>query len=571
MHTPTSRSLALLACLALAIAFGVQGFAFVRANAQTFDEGAHITAGYSFLARRDFRLYREHPPLIRELCALPLYLGYRLPFEPDERLWREAEMWAISQKFLHESPVPPREILTAARLPNLVLGVALVGLAGWWAYRLWGPRAAVVATALAAFEPNLVAHAALVGTDLGITLFTFLTVYLLWEYGRARSVLVLAGAGLALGLALTAKFSGMLTAAMVGVVLAGHVLPGRSLLWPDVKAPWARRLGQAAVFGGVVAAGAALVFVPVYFGQGFAPFVYGVQWQMSKLGLGHPGFLIGDYSDHGWFGYFPVAFAIKTPLGSLALVAAGLLLFRAGEPLRGRDAFFLLLPVVAFAAAVARGRVDVGVRYLLPIYPFLFVLASRLVTARGERPRLTAALVGLALMTNAASVLRVAPHHLAYFNEAVGGPAQGHLYLSDSNIDWGQGLIALKEYMDREQVPMVYLSYFGTARPEGYGVRYQEAPAGSPVVWPPRPTEELPPGERELFAISVTCLQGTYFEDKTTYRWLWEREPVARPGYCIFVYDLTGDADAHRRLAEVYQRHGQGRLAEAERRRARLH
>jgi hypothetical protein len=312
----------------------------------------------------------------------------------------------------------------------------------------------------------------------------------------------------------------------------------------------------------------ALVFPLAYQLRG-GPWLNGFLWQIRKLGTGHDAFFLGEYSQQGWWSYFPVAFLIKTPLGTLILLLASVLLLRKGKALGRRDALFLVLPVLAFTAATMRSKVDVGIRYLLPIYPFLFVLAARVATISWRPAWLGPILLGLPLLLNAVSVLRIVPHHLAYFNELIGGPAEGYRYLGDSNIDWGQDLIGLKAYLERENVPMLYLSYFGTALPEGYGIRYQEAPACSPVTWPKRVSQELPAGmDRELLAISVTCLQGTYFQNKDLYRWLYHRKPVATVGYSIQVYDLTGDAEAHLQMAEVYERCGWPGLAAAERRRA---
>jgi dolichyl-phosphate-mannose--protein O-mannosyl transferase len=208
--------------------FFAQGLCFISANCQTFDEAVHLTGGYSYLATGDFRLNSEHPPFIKQLCALPAFLWYRVPFAPNHSLWEEAKtgvdrpQWSISLDFLYGSPVSADQMLTLARIPNLLLGTILVGLIGWWAYRLWGPRAAILAASLAAFEPNLIAHSSLVTGDLGITLFIFLTIYLMWEYCRAPSRRLLVATGLALGFALVSKFSALLLVGIVGSVAALH-------------------------------------------------------------------------------------------------------------------------------------------------------------------------------------------------------------------------------------------------------------------------------------------------------------------------------------------------------------
>src|SRR5262249_43317403 len=152
----------------------------------------------------------EHPPLLKELAALPIYLIHRVPFHPPEDRWAEADKWAIARHFFDHSGLSYDELMTLGRLPGLVMGAALVALVGWWSYRLWGTKAAILGTALAAFEPNLVANAGLITTDMGSALFIFLTMYLLWEYGNTRSLWLLVGAALTTGLALGSKLTGVL-------------------------------------------------------------------------------------------------------------------------------------------------------------------------------------------------------------------------------------------------------------------------------------------------------------------------------------------------------------------------
>jgi hypothetical protein len=556
------KKLALLACLALLGTFVAQQAAFLRANGQTFDEGLHLTAGYSYLMRHDFRMTPDHPPLTKELAALAVYASYRLPFEPPPHLWEDGggQMWTISHRFIDGSPVPAEDILTRGRLPNAVLGALLVALVGWWSYRAWGEAAAVVGTALAALEPNLVAHSCLVTTDLGVTVFGCLAFYLAWEYSRRRSPALLLGVGLACGLALASKYSALLVVGALALGLAADVV------WPAPGVPsFGRRLARAAAVVGAVLALAAFVILPVYFFQGFTPWLDGLRGLLVHEARGHPAFLLGQYSHTGWWYYFPVAFAIKTPAGSLALILLSLLLFRLGKPFGRREFLFLLLPVLLMFLGTARAHINVGLRHILPVYPLLFVAAARVATVSFRRVWLAPAVVGALLALTGVSALRVAPHQLAYFNEFVGGPGEGYRYLSDTNLDWGQDLKGLKEYTDREGLPMIYLAYFGTAPPGKHGISYQYAPGSCPTEGPAQATGRLPPGSpREVLAISVTCLQGTYSDPHDLYHWLYRRTPVAKVGYTIYVYDITGDTDAHLELAKVYRRAGLRELARAE-------
>lgn len=561
MGARTRKNLTLVVGMFLLLTFLGQGLVFISANSPTYDEAMHLAAGYSYLARREFRLELQNPPLIKILSALPVYLGYRLPFNPDPEQWRRGADWLIGQDFLYKSSLPADRILVLSRIPNLLLGAVLVVLIGWWAYRLWGQSAAVVGMALAALEPNLVAHSSLVTTDLGAALFTFLTLYLLWEYVISPSGWLLAAIGIATGLALVSKYSTILLVGILGVVIAAHVLPGGFL-----PLPWAgrstapRRVGgrfiEAAAVLLLILSFAALVIPPAYFFQGFSPWWAGLQWFLTLAEESQPGFFLGAYSQDGWWSYFPVAFLIKTPVGSLLLILVALVCYRVGAPLGRREAIFLLGPVAFLFAAMTQAKINIGLRHILSAYPFLFLVASRLATVRFRRAWAAPLLLGIPLTLTAVSSFRVAPHQLAYFNEFVGGPGEGYRYLSDSNLDWGQDLKGVKAYMEQEGLPMIYLSYFGTAPPAHYGIRYQYVPGYWPLEWPP-PSELVPQGmAREFLAISVFNLQEVWTPDKSLFHWLYNRTPVAKIGYSIYVYDLTGDAEAHLRLAEVYIKAG---------------
>jgi hypothetical protein len=160
-----------------------------------------------------------------------------------------------------------------------------------------------------------------------------------------------------------------------------------------------------------------------------------------------------------------------------------------------------------------------------------------------------------ALLLTSVSSLSVAPHQLAYFNELVGGPGNGYHYLSDSNIDWGQDLKGLKTYMQRNRLKRIYLSYFGTALPAYYGIDYQYAPSTFSLAC--CPSFSGPPGARDILAISVVNLQDTMGGGLSHfYDWLRRRVPIAKIGYSIYLYDITGDAEAHYKLAEAYLRAG---------------
>jgi hypothetical protein len=161
-------------------------------------------------------------------------------------------------------------------------------------------------------------------------------------------------------------------------------------------------------------------------------------------------------------------------------------------------------------------------------------------------------LIGLSLIFTIVSSLRVAPHQLAYFNEIIGGPDQGYRYLADSNLDWGQDLKGVKAYMERERLPIIYFSYFGSAPVSYYGIRYQYVPGTWPLELPP-PADKVPAASpRKILAISTNNLQDVFTPYNPLFLWLRQRTPFAKIGYSIFLYDLSGDREGLARLEETY-------------------
>jgi Dolichyl-phosphate-mannose-protein mannosyltransferase len=549
----------LLGALFVLLVFFAQGVFFIRANSQTVDEATHLAAGYSYLATRDFRLDPEHPSFIKQLQALPLFLVYRLPFNPSPQQWRDADSYRIGQDFLYQSIISADQMLAWSRFPNLFLGILLVVFIGWWAYRLWGSFAALLATALASFEPNLVAHSSLVTTDLGVALFIFLAVYLLWEYLNLPTWARLAATGISTGMALISKFSALLLIPALGVIISLPIfVGGKPFVLPRKKKPidpWQKIIQAGALFL-IILFCAVLTIPAAYSFRGYNSWSSGLLEFLNIAEDGRPAFFMGRYSTQGWWSYFIVSFLIKTPIGSLMLIVASLVFYRIGKPLTWREATFLLAPVLIIFIATTQAKVNIGIRHILPVYPFLFVLASRLATVRFRHDWLAQFLITLAVLFTAVSAVRAAPHQLAYFNEIVGGPDQGYRYLSDSNLDWGQDLKGLKAYMEKENLPIIYLSYFGTAPPSYYGIRYQYVPGKGNLESRP-PSDKVPAAApRKILAISVYNLQDVSRPDEPLFRWLWVRQPVAKIGYSIFIYDLTHDHEGLMKLEETYVKAG---------------
>jgi len=262
---------------------------------------------------------------------------------------------------------------------------------------------------------------------------------------------------------------------------------------------------------------------------------------LDLAGGGRPGYLLGQISTEGWWYYFPIAFAVKTPVPTLL----GLILGTVTLVRRPRRAdLFIGIPPLLFFAALSMARLNLGYRHLLPVIPFLALHIGRLAepTTPWFRPGLARPSLFLLLAWLGVGTVALYPHFLAYFNPIGGGPENGWRILVDSNIDWGQDLIGLRRWMEREDVNRVRLSWFGSAPPEAYGVPHERLP-GLPhgyELWqdPPFDPDQPEPG---VYAISVTNLVGVVLPDPTLYGWFMERTPDARIGHSVFIYRVGTD------------------------------
>ena len=409
----------LAAGLFFVLGFIIQGVFFIRANAPTYDEAMHIAAGYSYLATRDFRLEPQNPPLVKELLALPLFLVHHLPFNPDPKLWRDGVDFYIGQDFLYRSALPADQMLLLSRGLNLFLGTLLVALVGWWAYRLWGNYATLLAIAPACFEPNLVAHSSLVTTDTGATLFIFLTVYLLWEYIRIPRWWLLSATGIAAGMALVSKFSTVLLFPIIGLLVTVYLFIDRaeSALLPLRRPsnPKRRKVFEAIVLLVVIFLFAVATIPIFYFFQGFEPWLFGLRRFITLAQEGQRAFSRSNFlsrlvelfrvcisckntnwdsfSDLGHLSFVSLRQTAQTPRRTvLALTRRGF--FPGHDPVEGeyRPASYSCPSTLSYSFSLARSA-----------------------TLEPNRRWLKYLLIGAPLALTAISSLRIAPHQIGLF------------------------------------------------------------------------------------------------------------------------------------------------------------
>lgn len=507
----------------------------------TFDEILHILHGVLYWQHDPLYSVVQNPPLVNVLIGLPVSLLFHPNLPLDWPVWQTLNWLEISKAFIWEANDNGLQLIFVGRLAIMWVAMLFGALVYRWSGQLARSRPmGLLALFLFTFDPNLLAHGSLATTDLGTAFFLALAGYLVWRYWSVwayaeghRRWLGYGGAGLGIGLALAAKFSGViLFPALVLMAVYRWAMGSRR---GRVLARYALEIGGWFLIGG-------LVFLLVY-RFAFEALSTDYTWQQAHQLSGHSAYLLGELRTTGWWYYFPLVFAIKTPLATLALVVITVVVLLKNRWWQWEIWWPLLLAGGIFGAGLT-SRVNIGYRYLLPMLPLLFVVVGMLTRPLWLKKRKTAVALAALLLLGLLETIWIHPHYLAYFNALAGGPDNGWHIVVDSNIDWGQDIQRLGTYMAEQGIDEVYLSFLGTALPEAYGVQAEMLPAW-PIdqddllredFYPDRPA----PG---TYVLSVTQLKGIYLEDKTQFAWFAAREPQDKVGYSLLVYDVEPEGE----------------------------
>jgi hypothetical protein len=520
----------------------------------TTDEGYHLATGYSYLKSLipDGSAFADqpYPHLAGAWAALPLLLerpAFSPPAAPDANSPRNFWDYVFDLFDLYYHSPNILRYTFVGRAQIMLLGVVLGALVFHWASKAFGPRAGLLACFLYVFSPNVLAHGRLITTDLASALACLVTMYLTQRLLRRVTIWRAVAVGLALGGALLVKYSTLLLAPAIGILLllAGWDRDQKWTLWPTL----ARRAAalRAAGTSFLIFAVAGLV-VWVAFGFEFgspervnlsfsipAPsYVDEIVYHSLEQ---RPAFLFGQRWVGGRWSYFPATLLFKTPPPMLFLFLVTLLVVifrrRLGEQLP-----LWVFPAVYFCVSLSRGF-NIGHRHLLPVLPFAFVFVGQAVSEVFDRSRWIK--VGGILLAGwyLGASLWIYPDYLAYFNLFAGGPSRGYRVLVDSNLEWGQDLIQLRDYMEREQIDEVRLSWFSDADPALYGVRYRALPNWTNRgIAPDFYYLQPDPG---VYVVSPTFLQRMYLPNPSTFDWFAHRRPVDQIGYSMLVYRVPED------------------------------
>lgn len=594
-----------LKLFATAVILGATGLAIGSSwgDSPTLDEVPHIGAGYSYLARQSMHLNPEHPPLAKDLAALPLIFMDLDQSVFKSSAWvdsykqrREYGQWDFGRELLYDHGNNGENIKNAMRIPMLTFFVLAAILVFYWARRRYGDTGGLVALILFAFSPSIMAHARLVTTDVAAACGVLFATYFFVRYLQAPTRKNMLIASIVLGLALLTKFSTFLLvpfffilAVVFGITQSSQLWDTRIVhgikhalrtsivsilaflfvIWPmyalhnlgytaqrqlqdtqDITSYWSNRTAAEVV--------TALADKPVIRYGGH--YLLGLMMAAQRAAGGNTIFFLGQVVESGGPIYFPIVYFIKETLAwwVLVLIAIlgtawrirGLRWQHIGHWIRTHfDEFAMLLWLAIYWIVSLRSELNLGIRHIIPTFPFAIMLVAGQVARITEHLRIVnqqrfkifSLIVALLLGWHVFENVHVYPFYLTYFNEAIGGPSKGHNYVTDSNLDWGQDLKRLGQFVQERNIPKIDVDFFGWGDRNLYlGNHYSWITAGTYA------------DKKDFLAHNTSdgwiAISATFYKECTSpserprtpcYLWLTQYEPVTIVGNSIFVWHIT--------------------------------
>lgn len=518
------------------------GFSFIRNSAPTYDEPLHLASGYSYLETGKYYLnISDHPPLAEILSAVPArFMG--LNSFISHRFFLDFMPYSYADLFLYENSRDPESIMNSGRIfVFLIWSTGLILFLYLWG-RLYLGKWQALPVVLFCFSPVFISNNALITTDSAPSFFYLSSFFFAAcsfyqpEGLKLSPALCAVTGGILSGLAMSSKYSMfILPSFWAGSFIAANFI--------EKKFKWDR-----VVFLLLLYAAFCLISLLLVFKGDIALYFYSLRETILRLGQGRSFFAAGHYGTDGIWWYFPFAFFLKTPFFIFVFFLLGLFFSFS----QWRRYFWLFMPFFLYFLPACMSKVQIGIRHLLPAIPFALLISalgvSKIFEKRGKKAFLPVVMLSAFSFWGIASAH---PFYLSYFTEAAGGPSAGIKYLGDSNLDWGQDIKTLGLYLKEHGRKPVVLSYFGSASPSYYGIKF--IPLGIISSHNIKVPAEPDPCsfKRKLFAISLTNLQGIYYQDKNTFSFLSNIKPIFIAGESMYLYDLTDFPQAWQKLSQL--------------------
>jgi len=567
-----------LAVVILLVLHALLAISSIQKKSITFDETAHLASGYLYWTLKDYRFNAESGNLPQRWAAIPS-ATIQLPRPNENSIGiRDGSAWAFGDWWLFKSGLDADRVLRSGRIMIVLLSLGLGLVTFWWANDLFGPRGGLIAMALWAVSPTMIAHGRLVTSDMCAALFFTLTTFTVWRLLHQVTI----GRWLAVTFATACLFLSKMSAVLIIPIAAMLLLIRLIARQPlDLKLfgrSWhiTSRLRMALIFAGLICLTTLTTWGAIWSAYGFryqagpdseATFIR--NWdEMLQIGSAQKSvivplrdhqllpeaylwgmaytfktttrrdtFMAGQHSQTGWRTFFPYAVAMKTPLPVFGLlILAAVFWLRSvrhktdttGDELSASkillNALYRTTPLWAFLTVywltAIQSSINIGHRHMLPTYTPMFVLAGGIGAYMKLSRRGLNAIVTCLLIWTTAETLSVHPHHLSYFNQFAGGPSGGYRRLVDSSLDWGQDLPRLAEWADEyremgEPHGPIHIAYFGRADPAYYGLQATWLHSLRPIEPITQPPSQLKPG---VYCISATLLQTVYNKARGPWR-----------------------------------------------------
>jgi len=563
MPSALSTRTYLAAVTALLLVLAAELVLSIRQQSQTIDEAVHLFSGNQYWEHRDFGANPEHPPLVKLIAAAPLrFLDLRqLPVIQGNTKRANGD---AGLEFLHRNNVDSQTILFRARIAASLLTLVLAILVALCARDMFGQGPAVFALALLVFEPNILANGALITTDMGATCGIFASVFTFYRYVKQPSAVRLITSGIAVALTLAAKHSALVITGLLVLLALTELLRRDRLetakrlttallgiftialvgLWSFYTFRYAARPEGAALSPTLDAlahslrSGLQSKVILAMAQAHFLPESY--LWGLTDVFAadeGRPTFLLGQVYPTGQWFYFPLVFLIKATIPFLALLMAAPLTLKKVKA--RREFLFLIIPPATFLAISMASGLNIGIRHILPIFPFLIVLAGMTAYTLAQRSRFAMSFIGAAILFHAVSSLHAFPNYFPYSNEIAGGPSHSYRLMTDANVDWSQGLIQTATYLADHHITDCWITNRIDSR--FYGIPCKQLPNG--LTFRRSPGTPAPPNIQGTILISANEAAGQAWGpgELNPYHQFFDRQPDDIIANSILVFRGTFD------------------------------
>ncbi|NIM14377.1 MAG: phospholipid carrier-dependent glycosyltransferase [Candidatus Aminicenantes bacterium] len=468
----------------LCLLFLINGLYVSLQNSGTCDElGAHITSGYLYWDTGKFSGGINNPPLGQLIISSLVKL-----FGLEYTLFSEQHLFLF-------------------RLPVLIIGLLLAIFIYRFAVLLYDKKIAIIALFFYCFSPNILAHTSLASLDVPIAFFIFLAFYFCFSFIKNPRLLSFIGLCVSLSFALSTKVQAVLLVPLLIIIFAAYYKELKQNEKINIKTVTLYLL--LFILIPLIIINVVYLSFPFAKGNSILPgdYIGSISQKFQHSEKGHFAYLLGNYSKEGWWYYFPLVILFKTPLAVLLFLFPGVL----RKPDK-KTLLFILLPILVFLAAAMRSHVNIGIRHILIIYPFIFLLAAlgveRIININqpsGRRRQLYIGIAGLLMFSYLVQAIFITPHQLSYFNLLAGGSKNGHKILIDSNYDWGQNDYYLYNYIKEK------------------GIDYKINP------YAVEPTSGY-------ILVNVNALYGVLNKGAEAYKWLKQYKPINQIAYTWFEY-----------------------------------